>query len=86
MIYIVKKADDMYSKILASRVYELKETEKGVREMCRDMEEIYSEGREEGRQGKARKIALSLAEMGMSIEQIVKAVKMPVEVVQEWIE
>ena len=31
-----KKASDMYSKILASRVYGLKETEKGVREMCMD--------------------------------------------------
>lgn len=81
-----KKAGDMYSKILASRVYELKETEKGVREMCRDMEEIYSEGREEGGQEKAREIVLSLAEMGMPIEQIVKAVKMPIEVVQGWIE
>ena len=81
-----KKAGDMYSKILASRVYELKETEKGVREMCREMEEIYSEGREEGGQEKAREIVLSLAEMGMPIEQIVKAVKMPIEVVQGWIE
>ena len=81
-----KKAGDMYSKILASRVHELKETEKGVREMCRDMEEIYSEGREEGGQEKAREIVLSLAGMGMPIEQIVKAVKMPMEVVQGWIE
>ncbi len=81
-----KKSSDMYSKILASRVYELKETEKGVREMCRDMEEIYSEGREEGGQEKAREIVLSLAGMGMPIEQIVKAVKMPMEVVQGWIE
>ena len=85
-----KKASDMYSKILASRVYELKETEGGVREMCRDMEEIYSEGREsgfeEGGQEKAREIVLSLAGMGMPLEQIVKAVKMPMEVVQDWIE
>ena len=81
-----KKASDIYSKILASRVYELKETEKGVREMCRDMEEIYSEGREEGGQEKAREIVLSLAGMGMPLEQIVKAVKMPMEVVQGWIE
>lgn len=71
--------------ILASRVHELKETEKGVREMCRDMEEIYSEGKEEGGQEKAREIVLSLAGMGMTIEQIVKAVKMPMEVVQGWI-
>ncbi len=39
---------DMYSKVLAERVHELKETEKGVDFMCREMEEIYSEGMEIG--------------------------------------
>ena len=40
-----KNAEDMHSKILADRVYELKETQKGVEFMCREMEQIYSEGR-----------------------------------------
>ena len=31
---------DIYSKVLAERVHELKETEKGVDFMCREMEEI----------------------------------------------
>ncbi len=43
-----KDAKDMHSDILSSRVHELKETEEGVREMCKDMEEIYSEGMEKG--------------------------------------
>ena len=38
-----KNAEDMHSKILADRVYELKETQKGVEFMCREMEQIYSE-------------------------------------------
>ena len=38
----------MYSKILAKRVYELKETRKGVESMCREMEEIYNEGMAKG--------------------------------------
>ena len=37
-----KNAGDMYSSILADRVYELKETQKGVEFMCHEMEQIYS--------------------------------------------
>lgn len=89
-----KKASDMYSPILSSRVHELKETEKGVEEMCKDMEEIYGEGMESGRligfeEGELnakKEMVFSLAEMGLPIEQIAKAVKSTVEVVQTWIE
>lgn len=89
-----KKASDMYSKILASRVYKLKETEKGVREMCRDMEEIYSEGREngfeEGEQSgteKAnRKTVLALHNMGMSEDNILQVVEVSIEQIRAWIE
>ena len=89
-----KKASDMYSPILSSRVHELKETEKGVEEMCKDMEEIYGEGMESGRligfeEGELnakKEMVFSLAEMGLPIEQIAKAVKSTVEVVQSWIE
>ena len=92
-----KNAKDMYSDILSSRVYELKETEEGVKEMCKDMEEIYNEGRESGRQlgfeageqsgaeKKAKETVLALAEMKMPIEQIAQAVKVTIEVVQSWI-
>mgnify|MGYP004471417039 CR=1 FL=1 len=81
-----KESGKMHSKILASRVRELKETEKGVSEMCRDMEEIYGEGMEEGERKKARETVLSLAELKMPEEQISQIVKMPLEVVQGWIE
>ena len=81
-----KESGEMHSKILASRVRELKETEKGVSEMCRDMEEIYGEGMEEGERKKARETVLSLAELKMPEEQISQIVKMPLEVVQGWIE
>ena len=43
-----KKADEMHSPILAKRVHELKETQKGVELMCHEMEKIYSEGMESG--------------------------------------
>ena len=89
-----KNAGDMYSSILADRVYELKETQKGVEFMCHEMEQIYSEGIENGiekgiekgiEQGK-RETVLSLAEMGLSIEKIAKAVKLSVPEIQKWID
>ena len=41
-----KKADDMKNKILAERVRYLKESDKGVKQMCRIMEEFAKEERE----------------------------------------
>ena len=89
-----KNAKDMYSKVLADRAYELKETKMGVEFMCHEMEKIYSEGIESGiekgiEQGelkKARETALSLVEMGLPVEKIAKAVRLSVEEVQKWID
>ena len=39
-----KNADEMHSPVLAKRVHELKDTQKGVELMCHEMEKIYSEG------------------------------------------
>ena len=84
-----KEAKDMHSDILSSRVYELKETEEGVRKMCRDMEEIYNEGRENGfeagEQKKAKDMVQSFAKMGFPVQQIAEAAQETVEVVQSWI-
>ena len=89
-----KNADEMYSWILAKRVHELKDTQKGVELMCQEMEKIYSEGMTDGieigeKNGelkKAKETALSLAEMGLPIEKIAKAINMNVYDVQKWIE
>lgn len=97
-----KNAEDIHSKILADRVYELKETQKGVEFMCREMEQIYSEGIEngeklgiakgeklgieKGERKKAKETALSLAEMGLSVDKIAQAVKINVDTVREWID
>lgn len=84
-----KNADEMHSDILAKRVRELKETQKGVEDMCREMDQIYKEGIEEGREeGKMeakRENAISLAELGMPVEQIAQVVKENVSLVQKWI-
>ena len=92
--FYCRNAKDMHSKILAKRVQELKETEKGVEFMCREMEQIYSEGIESGEKRgiekgelkKAKETALSLAEMGMPVEKIAQAVRIGVETVQKWID
>ena len=81
-----KNAEDMHSKILADRVYELKETQKGVEFMCREMEQIYSEGIESGEMQKAKETTIALAEMGLPADKIAKAVKIGVDVVQKWID
>ena len=85
-----KKADEMHSPILAKRVYELKETQKGVELMCHEMEKIYSEGMESGEKRgelKAKKeTALSMAEKGMNIQKIARLVKVSEKDVQKWID
>ena len=53
-----KAASDMQDGVLAKRIFELKESEKGVEYMCKEMEEIRSVGiavgREEGRMEEKR--------------------------------
>ena len=80
-----KCADDMYSKVLADRVRQLKETPEGVDSMCREMEQIKNWGIEKGRAEQARETAISLAGMGLAVEQIAQAVKVSVQLVQEWL-
>lgn len=77
---------DMYSSVLARRVYELKETEKGVEDMCEELRELYNEGMEEGKvQGKAE-TAVSLSERGMNIIDIADILKVSREQVENWLD
>ena len=46
--FYCKSADDMNSDVLAKKVRELKETQKGVDSMCRELEELYNNGVEFG--------------------------------------
>ena len=81
-----KNAGDMHSKVLADRVHELKETQKGVEFMCCEMEQIYSEGIESGELKKAKDTALSMAADGMKVEKIAHYLKVSAAVVQKWID
>ncbi len=89
IIYVNSKKqeeEDMHSKILADRVYELKETQKGVEFMCREMEQIYSEGIESGELKKAKASALSMAADGMKVDKIAHYLNVSVQMVQKWID
>ena len=48
-------------------------------------EEGKQEGRQEGREEEKKNIAVNLAEMGMTAEQIAKAVEEESAVVEEWL-
>ena len=82
-------ADEMFSEILAERVRELKETPKGVEDMCREMDEIYNEGIEigetRGEQKAKKETAMTLASMGMSVDKISQAVKESMDQIQQWL-
>ena len=80
-----KDASEMYSEVLARRVRELKETEEGVYSMCQEMDEIYNEGMLLGEKKAKKATAISLAEMGLPVEQIARGVKESVSIVQAWI-
>ena len=83
-----RTADEMFSEILAERVRELKETPKGVEDMCREMDEIYNEGIEigqkRGEQKAKKEAAMTLASMGMPVDKISQAVKESMDQIQQW--
>ena len=68
----------MYSTALAEQMRNIKETEKGVTDMCREMEKIYEEGIEQGiaqgiSQGIAQGIERGIADgRSQGIEQMVR--------------
>ena len=80
-----KDASEMYSEVLARRVRELKETEEGVYSMRQEMDEIYNEGMLLGEKKAKKATAISLAEMGLPVEQIAQGVRESVSIVQAWI-
>ena len=81
-----KKAQDMYSRILADRVYELKETQKGVEFMCQEMEQIYYEGEKSGELKARKETAMLLVEDGMDISRIARLMKVTEQDIHEWID
>ena len=77
----VKEAKEMQTGALKDRVHELKETEKGVEHMCKEMEQLCDEARMDEKKETAR----NLNDMGLPIEQIAQALKVNAQMVQEWL-
>ena len=79
--------DDLHKRVrrLADRVHELKETEKGVEHMCKEMEALRLEGVEEGRMEEKKAVAYSLADRKMSAEEIAEIIKVNIETVKGWL-
>ena len=81
----------MHSPVLAKRVHELKDTQKGATLMCHEMEKIYSEGMEKrgiekGELKEKKETALSMAEEGMDVKKIARLVKVSEDDIQKWID
>lgn len=57
----------------------------GVEFMCREMEQIYSEGIESGELKKAKASALAMAADGMGVDKIARYLNVSAKMVQEWI-
>lgn len=74
-------AEDMHFALLAEKTRYLKENPKGVNEMCKVMEDLRNESREE----QAKETALRLSEMGNNIEDIAFAVNYSVDIVKQWL-
>ena len=82
----------MYSEVLSGRVRTLKETEEGIEEMCRELEELYQMGMMDGRaEGRNEGIALGRAEGRAEGERMAKKemvfslaeIELPVEKIAE---
>ena len=78
-------ADDMHYELMAERTRYLKENSKGVDEMYRTMDEVEKECYEEGREAQADMTAVNLRKLGLTSEQIARAVGFRVEKVETWI-
>lgn len=93
-----KDSKDIQSRVLARRVFELKETQKGVETMCREMDQIYAAGAEFGETKglakgvtvgelkKAKEIALKMYIQKRPVEEIASLLEVPVDTVREWVQ
>ena len=93
-----KDSKDIQSSVLAQRVFELKETQKGVETMCREMDQIYAAGAEFGETKglakgvtvgelkKAKEIALKMYIQKRPMEEIASLLEVPVDTVREWVQ
>lgn len=80
-----RKASELYNPILAKRVWELKETEKGLELMSEIADEIYNSGVQRGIERTKAELSCSWVKKGMSTENIAQLLNVDVTLVQKWI-
>lgn len=89
------KAEEMHNKVLAERVRYFKETEEGMKCMCKIWDDIREEGREEGRkegiqEGKIEMLVLLSREQGKPdayiVEEIVRLLQVDAERAKEYLQ
>ncbi len=74
------RADEMYHSPMAERTRQLKETEKGVEEVCRMIEERCRQERQEGRQeGIMSSVRILMEKMGFTVDAAMDFFNIPVE-------
>ena len=93
-----KNADDMYSKVLADRVRELKETQKGAESMCKELEDLIKlgvadgraegrvEGRTEGKKEIQKEVAIALDRRGMHLDEIAEITGAQAATIRIWLD
>ena len=81
-----KNADDMYSKVLADRVRELKETQKGVESMCKELEELIKLGVADGKTETQKEVAIALDRRGMHLDEIAEITGAKAATVRLWLD
>lgn len=59
--------------------------EGGLRNMCDVLDRVELKGRQEGEMKKAREMACSLFDMGVSVEKIAAAARVSIDVVKQWV-
>ena len=64
---------------------ELKETQEGVEIMCREMDQIYSEGEKRGMEKAKKETAQTLVAMGMAPADIAGILKVDDQLVRKWL-
>lgn len=73
-----RNADEMYSETLAEQIRNIKETEKGVTDMCQEMEKIYEEGIEQGIVKGIERMVMN-ALQNRSAREVSEMLKLPLE-------
>ncbi len=81
-----KNADDMYSKVLADRVRELKETQEGAESMCKELEDLIELGVAEGKTETQKEVAIALDRRGMHLDEIAEITGAKAATVRLWLD